>query len=180
MHLFLDFLPILLFFIAFKVTSSLTIATLLAIVVTLVQMLVFKYQHGHYNKSHVISFASILILGGATILLKDELFIKWKPTAVYWCFASVLLGSQYIGKQPLIKRLIGSNLQLPDKIWYQLNISWCLFFTSMGFANLYVIYNFDTDTWVNFKLFGTIGLTLLFVLAQGVFLSKFMSGKPKS
>ena len=121
---------------------------------------------------NLISFLSILILGGATLLLKDDIFIKWKPTAVYWFLATALLFSQIFSKKPLMQHLAESTIQMPDKIWRQINLSWCIFFAAMGIANLYVVYNFDTNVWVNFKLFGTLGLTIVFITCQSIYMAK--------
>ena len=112
------------------------------------------------------------------MLLKDEMFIKWKPTVVNWLFALVFLGSHYIGKKPLVQRVMEKNIQLPEVIWIRLNMSWVLFFAAMGMLNLYVVYNFDTETWVDFKLFGLMGFTLAFVVAQGFYLVRHM--KPET
>ena len=167
----LDFLPIALFFITFKY-SNLMVATQVAIAASLIQLIWLRFSTGKLQKVNLISFLSILILGGATLLLKDDIFIKWKPTAVYWLLSIALLFSQIFGRKPLIQRLGESSIELPTKIWRQLNLTWCYFFAAMGFANLYVVYNFDTDVWVNFKLFGTLGLTIVFIIGQSVYMAK--------
>lgn len=169
--LLLDFLPIALFFVAYKF-FNLMIATQVAIVASLIQLIWLRISTGKFQKVNLVSFLSILILGGATLLLKDDIFVKWKPTAVYWLLASALLFSQLFSAKPLIQRFGETSIQLPAKIWRQLNITWCGFFTLMGFANLYVVYNFDTATWVNFKLFGTLGLTFVFIIAQSVYMAR--------
>ena len=103
------------------------------------------------------------------------LFIKWKPTVVYWILSLIFLASHYVGSQkPIIQRLAGETLALQDYVWNRLNISWVLFFILMGSANLYVIHHYDTNTWVNFKLFGVLGMTFLFVILQAVYLSRFV------
>lgn len=174
MQILFDLFPILLFFAAYKITADLILATAVAMVFSLLQLLIFRIKHGHYNKTQLISFISILILGGATILLRDELYIKWKPTVVYWLLALILLINHFLGKKPIIKMLIAGNINLPEQVWKQLNFSWALFCAGMGIINLVVIYNFNTATWVNFKLFGTLGLTGLFVIMQGIVISKFL------
>jgi intracellular septation protein len=108
------------------------------------------------------------------LLLHDETFIKWKPSVLYWLFGSVLLGAQMLFGKNLIRALMGKEIKLPDDVWNKLSISWVIFFVTMGILNLLVAYNFDTDTWVNFKLFGGLGLTLTFVLLQGLALARFM------
>ena len=118
------------------------------------------------------SFLSILILGGATLLLKNEIFVKWKPTVVYWALAIALLGSQLFSTKPLLQRLGEGSILLPERIWRHLNTMWWIFFLLLGLTNLYVVYNFSTTAWVNFKLFGTLGLTLLFVVLQSIYMAK--------
>lgn len=171
MKFFLDFFPILLFFIAYK-AYDIYVATAVAIVASLAQVGYIWLKERRVENMHLITLAIIVVFGGATLLLEDEMFIKWKPTVVNWLFAGAFLASQFIGKKTVVERLMGANIQLPALLWVRLNLSWVGFFAALGVVNLYVVYNFDTDTWVNFKLFGMMGLTLLFVLAQGVFLMK--------
>ncbi len=168
-----DFFPILLFFIAYKL-YGIYAATVVAIVASLVQVGLFWFKHRRFENMHLITMALILVLGGLTLWLQDETFIKWKPTIVNWAFAAAFLGSQFIGEKTLVERMMGSAIELPSEIWQRLNIAWVLFFSGLGLANLYVMYNFDTDTWVNFKLFGMMGLTITFVVAQAFYLARFM------
>lgn len=172
MKFLFDFFPIALFFIAFKM-GDIYLATVSAIIASVVQVIWSRYKTGRFEKLPLITLGTIVVLGGATLFFRNELFIKWKPTALYWILALALLISQFIGKKPLIQRLLEQNIDLPTKIWQQLNLSWVLFFATMGVANLYVLYHFDTDTWVNFKLFGTMGLTLVFILIQGLYMTKY-------
>ncbi len=171
MKFLFDFFPIALFFIAFKM-GDIYLATITAIVASVIQVLWSRYKTGRFEKLPLITLVTIVILGGATLFFKNELFIKWKPTALYWVLALALFISQFIGRKPLMQRLLEQNIELPIKIWHQLNLSWALFFAAMGIANLYVVYHFDTDTWVNFKLFGTLGLTLVFIVLQGFYMAK--------
>jgi len=106
--------------------------------------------------------------------LHDEVFIKWKPTAINWLFALVFIGSQYIGKKTIIERMMGANITLPSAVWTKLNVAWALFFIILGALNLYVAFSFDTDTWVNFKLFGLMGLTFIFIIAQSFYLMPYI------
>ncbi len=168
-----DFFPILLFFIAYKL-YGIYAATVVAIVASLVQVGLFWFKHRRFENMHLITMALILVLGGLTLWLQDETFIKWKPTIVNWAFAAAFLGSQFIGQQTLVQRMMGSAIELPTAVWSRLNLAWVLFFTALGLANLYVMYNYDTDTWVNFKLFGMMGLTVTFVIAQAFYLARFM------
>ena len=176
MKLLFDFFPVLLFFIAFKMSddpqSGILTATVVIIVATIVQVGISWVLHRRVEKMHLITLALIVAFGGVTLLLQDEIYIKWKPTVVNWLFGAVFLGSEYIGKKSLIRRLMDGKISLPDAIWTRLNFGWVGFFVFAGAANLYVVYNFDTDTWVNFKLFGLMGLTLAFIVAQGLYLMR--------
>jgi intracellular septation protein len=123
---------------------------------------------------HVITLLMITVLGGATLIFHDDTFIKWKVSVVNWLFGIAFLGSQFIGKKPIIQRMMEASVELPQKIWTRLNLVWALFFISTGFLNLYVAYNYDLDTWVNFKMFGMLGLTFLFILAQALFIGRYV------
>lgn len=171
MKLLFDFLPIALFFIAYKM-GNIYIATGIAMIASLMQVIWGRARQGRFETMHLITFGMIMILGGATLIFRNELFIKWKPTALYWTLALAFLISQMLTQKPLIQRMAEQNLSLPSKSWQKLNVSWVLFFTLMGFANLYVVKNFDTDTWVNFKLFGTLGLTFIFVILQAIYMAR--------
>lgn len=173
MKFLFDFFPILLFFVAFKMWD-IFIATGVAIVATFVQVGLFWAKHRRFERMHLITLALIVVFGGLTIALRDETFIKWKPTLLNWLFGAAFLGSQFIGKKPLVQRMLETNFSLPDAIWGRLNLIWIVFFTVMGAVNLYVAYTFDTETWVNFKLFGMMGLTILFVIAQAFYLARHM------
>lgn len=179
MKLLFDFLPILLFFVAYKM-YDLYVATAVAMVVAVIQVMYVWIRHRRVEKMLLITMAVIVGLGGLTLLLDNELFIKWKPSVVNWAFGAIFLGSQYIGSKPLLERMLQSNINLPPAIWRRMNGAWALFFISMGFLNLYVIYNFDTDTWVDFKLFGMLGLTLLFVVLQAIYMSRHMKEVPNT
>lgn len=173
MKLLFDFLPILLFFIAYK-TYDIYVATIVIMIAVIVQVGIFRLRHKRFETMHLVTLGLIIIFGGATLLLQDEMFIKWKPSVINWLFAGVFFASQFIGKQPLVKRMMGGAIAMPSHIWTRLNLAWSLFFLVLGFINVYVIYNFDTDTWVNFKLFGMLGLTFAFVIIQGLFISKYI------
>ncbi len=167
-----DFFPILLFFIAYK-TQGIYVATAVAIVASIIQVGYMWFKNRRVETMHLVTLGLIVVLGGATLIFQDEDFIKWKPTIVNWAFALAFLGSQFIGKKPFVRRIMESNITLKDEaIWSRLNTIWAAFFVAMGVVNLYVAFNYDTDTWVNFKLFGMMGLTLLFVVLQGVYLVK--------
>jgi intracellular septation protein len=171
MKLLFDFFPIILFFIAYKLVG-IYVATAIAMLASLIQTMSFWLKHRRFEFTHIITLAIILILGSATIILHDAMFIKWKPTAVYWLFALLFLATQFIGNKTLIQRMMDGKLTLPDAIWTRLNLSWSIFFVAMGIANLYVVYHFSTNTWVNFKLFGTLGLTIVFVVVQSLYIAR--------
>ncbi len=173
MKLLFDFFPIILFFLAYKI-YGIYVATAVAIVAVLVQVGFSWFKTGKVENMHLVTLVLMVVLGGATLYLQDERFIKWKPTLVNWLFGFAFLGSQIIGKYTFIERMMKEQISLPRVIWRRLNLSWALFFFVLGFLNLFVIYNYDTDTWVNFKLFGMFGLTLLFVVLQGLILSRFI------
>jgi len=176
MKLLIDFFPVLLFFIAYKI-FDIYIATIVAIVTSIIQVITYRIRKKRYEGIHLVTLGLIVILGGATLILHDEMFIKWKPTIVNWLFGLAFLLSQFIGKQPLIKRMMASMIQMPAPVWKRLNLAWGLFFMAMGLINVYVIYHFDTDTWVNFKLFGMLGLTLAFIIAQSLYISSYIADK---
>lgn len=173
MKLFYDLLPILLFFVAYKLYGIFA-ATTVAIVAVGAQFVITLLKKQKPDLMQLITFAMVALLGGSTLLLQNELYIKWKPTAVYWVLAIAFAGSQWLGEKNLVKRMLDKSLTLPDKGWGTLNFSWVCFFLIMGFLNLFVVYYYDTDTWVNFKLFGTLGLTLVFVLFQGFLVSRYI------
>ncbi|RME34995.1 MAG: septation protein A [Gammaproteobacteria bacterium] len=177
MKFFYDLLPVILFFIAFKIpedpTDGVMLATGVAIIASLLQVAIQRLRGLPVDRMQLVTLGLLVVLGGATLALQDERFIKWKPTAVNWLFALVFLGSEFIGRKNLVRRMMEGNIVLPDAVWTRLNLGWCAFFVIMGLANLYVAFNFPTEVWVDFKLFGMLGLTLLFVLAQGVYLARY-------
>ncbi|RFC35583.1 MAG: intracellular septation protein [Candidatus Nitrotoga sp. SPKER] len=173
MKLLFDLFPVILFFIAFKV-FNVYVATGTAIVATIAQIGWVKWRHGKVDTMLWVSFAIIAVFGGATLILHDETFIKFKPTILYWIFAIILLGSNLVLKKNLMRILLKEKITLPTKVWNQLNLGWSLFFVLLGVVNLYVAFNFSTDAWVNFKLFGTTGMMLVFVLLQAMALSKYV------
>lgn len=173
MKFLFDFFPILLFFLAYKV-YDIYVATAVAIAASFIQVGWFWLQYRRVEKMHVITLLMITVLGGATLIFHDETFIKWKVSVVNWLFGLAFLGSQFIGKKPIVQRMMEASVALPQQIWGRLNSAWALFFIATGFLNLYVAYNFDTDTWVNFKMFGMIGLTFLFIIAQAIFIGRYI------
>ena len=169
-----DFLPVLLFFIAYKL-YDIYVATAVIIIASACQVGWTWLRHRRVERMPLITLALLILLGGATLILQDEMFLKWKPTVVNWLFGLVFLGSQFIGNKPVIERMLGQAMELPSTAWVRLNLAWAAFFVVMGILNLIVAFNFDTDTWVDFKLFGILGLTLIFVLAQGIYLARYLN-----
>ena len=173
MKLLLDFFPILLFFGAFKIWG-IFVATTVAIVATLIQLAWMRYSTGRTEPMQWLSLGVIVVFGGATLIAQDETFIKWKPSVLYWAMGGALLVGQVFFRRNWLQSLMKSQMALPDHAWRVMLWSWCGFFAVMGVLNLWVAYHFDTDTWVNFKLFGGMGLMLVFVLAQAMYLGRFM------
>lgn len=173
MKLLFDFFPILLFFIVYKF-FGIYLATIVAMGVSLLQIGYFWLKHRRLEITHIITLVLFLILGTATVLFRNEIFVKWKPTAVYWVFSLLLLGSQITGSKPFIQRIIGEKIILPQSVWQRLNLSWAIFFAGMGALNLYIAYRYSTDTWVNFKLFGTLATTVAFVILQSLYMAKYL------
>ena len=202
MKLLLDFLPILLFFGTFKYTEShkewaaafatehlgflvaggtvgiaeapVMLATVVVVIASLVQVTWLKARGKKVDLMLWISLALVVVLGGLTVWLHSETFIKWKPTGLYWAMGLSFLVSQTLMGKNLLKLMIGKEMDLPDAVWQRLGFAWVAFFAAMGVLNLWVAYNFPTATWVNFKLFGGIGLMLLFTLAQGLYISRHL------
>jgi intracellular septation protein len=123
---------------------------------------------------HLVTLGMILVLGGTTLLLHNPIFIKWKPTLVNWLFAIVFLGSHWVGEKPIIERMLSTQIELPSSVWVRLNFSWVSFFILSGGANLYVAYHVSEAAWVNFKLFGMLGLTIVFIFLQTLYLSRYI------
>ena len=206
MKLLLDFLPILLFFGTFKYTEShkdwaaafatqhlgfmvaggkvgteeapVMLATVVVVIASLVQVLWLKARGKKVDLMLWISLGLVVVLGGLTVWLHSETFIKWKPTGLYWAMGLSFLISQTLLGRNLLKIMLGEQMQLPELVWQRLSLAWVAFFGAMGLLNLWVAYNFSTANWVNFKLFGGIGLMLLFTLAQGLYISRHLPEPP--
>ena len=176
MKFLFDLFPIILFFVAFKVTDIFT-ATAVAVAATVAQVGYLLLRRRKVDPALWVSLVVIVFFGGATLLFHDQTFIKWKPTVLYWIFALALVGAQALFKRNLLRSLIGQQVELPEPAWTALIWAWAGFFAAMGVLNLFVAYNFSTEAWVNFKLFGGIGLMFLFVLAQGFYLARHLPQK---
>lgn len=171
MKFLFDLFPVILFFAAFKF-ADIYVATGVAIVATFAQIGWLKLRKRKVEPMMWVTLAIIVVFGGATLLLHNETFIKWKPTVLYWLFALALAGAPLVAGKNLIRAAMGAQVQLPDAVWARLNWAWAGFFSVMGVINLYVAYTYSTDTWVSFKLFGSMGLMVLFIIAQAVYLSR--------
>jgi intracellular septation protein len=196
-----DLFPIILFFIAYQVgeknpesaTALLAslgiildggakpgvyVATLVAIIATFLQIAWVLLKHRKVDTMLWISLVLIVVMGGATLLLHDETFIKWKPTVLYWLFALSLGLAPILFERNLIRLMMEKQVTLPDSVWTRLNLGWATFFTFMGILNLWVAMNYSTDAWVNFKMFGSLGLMVLFIIGQTVYLSRHIKEEP--
>jgi intracellular septation protein len=168
MQLLIDFFPIIAFFAAYKLTGDIFVATGVIIVASALHIAYHWFKHRRVSGIMVLSTLLVVIFGGLTLIIHESRFIQWKPTILYWLFAAAFLGSQWLGDTPLIQRMMAeAKIKADDEIWRKLNLAWAIFFGLMGALNLLVVYNFDEQTWVNFKLFGLLGLTMLFALLQG-------------
>jgi intracellular septation protein len=201
MKILFDLFPVILFFAAFKFAEGhklaaaqwldalfaaiglggafaqdqapIMLATVVVILATCGQIAWVRLRHGKVDKMLWVSLGLVVVLGGLTLALRDETFIKWKPTLLYWVFAVVLLGSALFGKN-LIRSMMEAQVSLPAAVWARLNLVWAGFFLFMGAANLIIARNYPTEIWVDFKLFGGMGLMVVFVIAQGFWLTRYM------
>lgn len=168
-----EFIPVILFFIAYKF-YDIYVATAIVIVATMILVSFNWIKYRKVETMQWITLGLILLMGGATLYLQDEQFIKWKLTLIEWLFGIAFLGSQFLGKKPFVQLMMNSALELPDLVWRRLNLMWALFFISVGFINLYVMQYYNTDDWVTFKTFGVPALMVVFILLQVVFLYKYL------
>jgi intracellular septation protein len=169
MRLLADYFPLLLFFVAFKL-QGIWVATAVAIAASIAQIAWFHWR-GHVSAVHWLSLAIIVVFGGATLVLRDETFIKWKPTVLYLAFGGILAAGKIAWRRDLLA-VVMKEIELPAPIWTRLTWAWVGFFVMMALANWYIAFHFSTDTWVNFKVWGGIGLFLVFALVQGLFLAR--------
>ena len=171
MQFLFDLFPVIAFFVAYKLWG-IFVATAVLIVGVLAQTAVSWVRHRKVSPMLLTSAVLVLIFGGLTLWVRDPAFIKWKPSIVNWLFAAAFLVSQYLRGPTIIQRMLGENVTLEPADWRRLNLMWVGFFLVAGALNLYVAYRFDEATWVNFKLFGLMGLTLAFALLQGVWIAR--------
>ncbi|MBI1423139.1 MAG: septation protein A [Gammaproteobacteria bacterium] len=185
MKFLFDFFPVIVFYIAYTIgkrvtdeVQSMVIATALLIAATCIQVGVTWVRKHKVEKMHIIVLALAIIFGGATIYFRDPAFLIWKVTLAYWLFAMAFLASHYIGEAPIIKRMMQHAIELPEIIWTRVSYMWILFFAAIGIVNLIIARSVSFDAWVNFKLFGTFGLTLVFVIIQSLYLARHAKEKP--
>ena len=176
MKFLFDFFPVILFFVAYKF-ADIFVATGVAIVASIAQIAWMLARRKRPTNMQWMGLVIIVVFGGATLLLRDETFIKWKPTVLYWLAGVVFLGGLAFGTN-LVKAIMSEGLELPEPVWTRLAIAWGVFFLFKGTLNLYVAYAFSTDVWVNFKLFGGMGLMFAFVIAQAVWISRYLPDEP--
>ncbi len=169
----LEFIPVILFFITYKLYDIYT-ATAVIIVATIIQVGITWFKYKKVEPMQWITLGLIVVMGGATIYLQNEQFIKWKLTVIECLFGLAFLGSQFFGKKTFVERMMGANLELPASIWKKLNLSWATFFFSVGAINVYVMKNYNTDDWVNFKTFVVPGFMLVFIIVQMLFIYKYI------
>ena len=182
-----DLFPLLLFFAAFKF-YDIYVATAVAIAASFLQVGYFWFRHRRFETMHLVTLAVIAVFGGLTLALHDDTFIKWKPTLVYWILAGLMFGSQWFGNKTLIERMMSGQIALPAFVWRRLNLSWGIFFALLGVANIYVAFYYGLELsaevrrniWVDFKVFGSFGLTLAFAIAQAFFMAKYVQDTPES
>ena len=197
MKFFFDFFPVLLFFLTYKLfgyvpvelidlanqipyvsidpkepKDAMFLATLVIIIATIAQNILHYYVYRRFEKMHLVSLVLLVVLGGATVIMKDAQLLVWKVTVINWLFGLVFLGSQFIGEKPIVERLMGQAFEASQSIWTRLNIAWIIFFIAIGLVNLYVFFNFGEESWVNFKFYGLMGATFIFIIAQSIYLMK--------
>lgn len=176
MKLLFDYFPIICFFVAYK-WFGVYVATAVTMAACVLQNIIYRLRNKRFEKLHVITLASVLVLGSFTLIFHKAIFIQWKPSIIYWIFAAILLFGHYVSRKNVLARMLGDKIILPDRIWNQLNMAWALFFIFLGFLNVYVIYHYSMNAWVNFKLFGTLGLTLVFTIAQAIYMSRHVQAE---
>ena len=207
MKFLFDLFPVILFFITLKVAEKtasaslvlakalttigfaasvkpslvpIMLATIAVIIGSAVQVIWAKLHYKKVDKTLWLSALLVAVMGGLTLYFQNDVFIKWKPTLLYWTFAAVLIGANLFTQKNIIKSMMGKEITLPDAIWEKLNVAWVIFFTGLGALNLYVAFHYSIDTWASFKLFGTMGLMFVFIIGQSLFINKYISNEDKA
>lgn len=178
MQLFYEIFPVFLFFLAFKF-YDIYVATMVGIAATLLQVVATRLTTGKWDKKQLITFFVFLFFGSLTLYFHNPIFVKWKPTIIFWAFSLVILGSQFFTAKPIMQRLMENVLQgkavIPDFIWKRLNLVWSLFFILLGGINLYIAYSFSNDAWVNFKFYGVSGALIALSIFQTCYLMRYIT-----
>ncbi len=183
MQLFYEIFPVLLFFLAFKF-YGIYVATVVGIITTALQVMISRLWKGKWDHKQLITLVVFLLFGGLTLYFHDPIFVKWKPTVVFWIFSIVIIGSQFLTKKPLMQRLMENVLQdkgiVPIHVWKNLNLIWAGFFIVLGGINIYVAYYYSNDAWVNFKFYGITAALILLSIIQAIYLMRYMpESKPE-
>lgn len=173
MKLFRDLFGVILFFVTFALTKNIFWATGVAIIVEIIQAAYTWWRYKKLETMQLVSLGLIVVLGGATLLLHDDRFIKWKPTVLFW-IGSLILGGSLLMKKNALKAALGKELTLPEAVWRNLTFAWVIFLLFLGTANLWVAYNFTLTQWTYYKLFGSTALMIIFGIAQAVYLGKYL------
>lgn len=173
MKLLFDLFPVFLFFVAYRF-GGIYVATGVAMAATVLQIGWAWFVHRKVDPMMWFTLVVVMLFGGLTLILHNPTFIKWKPSIIYWGMAVSMAVAMFGFGKNAIRSMLGSQIDLPAKVWRSLNLSWMAFFTLMGAVNIFVAYQFSEETWVNFKMFGGIGLMVFFVLVQSIFLSRHM------
>lgn len=177
LNLFYDFIPVILFFVSFKL-YGIYVATVVGILATALQVIITTALKKKADRQQLFTLAVFIIFGGMTLYFHNPIFVKWKPSIIFWIFGSILLLSHFIGKKVIIQRMMENMLDgkiLPAMVWKRLNFAWALFFLVLGTINIYIAYHFSTDAWVNFKLYGILGSLLIFSVMQAVCLTRYLA-----
>jgi intracellular septation protein len=179
-----DFVPVLLFFVAFK-WYGIYVATVVGIAATAIQVLFTRIIKGYFDKKQVITFAVFVLFGSMTLYFHNPIFVKWKPTVIFWTFAILLLGNRFVAKKTILERLFDNvhaqtPMVVPEGVWSRLTYAWTIFFFTLGTANIYIAYTYSTESWVNFKFYGILGALLIFSIAQAVYLARYFPNQKQS
>lgn len=175
-----EIIPVFLFFIVFKF-YDIYAATVVGIVATCIQVFLTRIFKGQWDRKELVVFLTFVIFGGMTLYFHDPIFVKWKPTIVFWVFALIIVGTQFFTAKPMMQRLMENMVEhnhlIPRRSWLLVNISWCLFFIVMGAINLFVAYSFSNNAWVNFKFYGITSALVLFSILQALYLMRYLPEK---
>jgi intracellular septation protein len=182
LNMLIDFIPVLLFFAAFKL-YGIYVATTVGIVATALQVIITRLVRKRFDNQQLVTLVVFVLFGGMTLYFHNAIFVKWKPTVVFWIFGIVFFLSQFIGEKPFAQRMLAGLIEnesngaktVPAWVWKRLNYAWSIFFLALGSVNLYIAYYFDTDVWVNFKVYGILGLLLVFSFVQALCLTRYLS-----